>query len=268
MSVLLFEVRNQVAYITFNRPEVHNSFLPETLCRLADAWELINNRDDIRVTIVTGAGDKAFTAGADLGRLIPLYTHAREPRDEWDARLMKNRKLINFALLRGYSCYKPIIAAVNGFCIAGGMDLLTACDLRVAVDTAEFSSAEVKWAIIPSAGSIGRLPRQIPYCKAMEMLLTGNRFSANDALRWGLLNYVVPREKLMEKAEELAFAIAENGPLAVRKIKEAVERSSGRTLEEAFAIEDDAQRVIGRSEDAKEGPRAFIQKRKPAYKGC
>lgn len=268
MSVLLFEVRNQIAYITFNRPEVHNAFIPEILVRLSDAWAQINDDNDIRVVIVTGAGNKAFTAGADLGRLIPLYTHARQPEDEWDQRLMKNLKLVNFALLRGYSCSKPIIAAVNGFCIAGGMDLIGACDLRVAVDTAEFGLQEVKWEIVPSAGSIGRLPRQIPYCKAMEMLLTGNRISAQEAYRVGLVNYVMPREKLMEKAEELATTIAANGPLAVRKIKEAVERSSGRPLEEAFAIEDEVQRVIGRSEDAKEGPRAFMQKRKPVYKGC
>jgi enoyl-CoA hydratase len=268
MSVLLYEVRDQIAYITFNRPEVHNSFLPETIVRLAESWMRINEDDGVRAAIVTGAGTKAFTAGADLGRLIPLYTHARPPEDEWDQRLMKNRQLINVALLRGYSCYKPIIAAVNGFCIAGGMDLLGATDLRVAADTASFALQEVKWAIIPSAGSLARLPRQIPYCKAMEMLLTGNPIDAREALRLGLVNYVVQGEKLMEKAEQLATAIAANGPLAVRMIKQAVERSSGRPLEEAFKIEDEMQRIVGRSEDAKEGPRAFMEKRKPVYRGC
>jgi enoyl-CoA hydratase/carnithine racemase len=267
MPALLVEVRDHVAYITFNRPEVHNAFVPEILVRLAETWKSIADDDEVRAAIVTGAGNKAFTAGADLGRLIPLYTHARQPEDEWDHKLMANRNLMNIALLRGYSFYKPVIAAVNGFCIAGGMDLLTATDLRVAVDTAEFGLQEVKWAIIPAGGSIGRMPRQVPYCKAMEMLLAGERISAQEAYRIGLVNYVVPREKLMEKAEELATTIAANGPLAVRKIKEAVEKCSGRPLEEAFKIEDEMQRVIGRSEDAREGPRAFMEKRKPVYKG-
>jgi enoyl-CoA hydratase/carnithine racemase len=267
MSVLLYEVRDHIAYITFNRPHALNCFIPETLVRLSEAWEQVRQDDEVRVAIVTGAGNKAFTAGADLGRLIPLYTHARQPEDEWDHKLMANRQYMNMALLRGYSLYKPVIAAVNGFCIAGGMDFLGATDLRVAVDTAEFGLQEVKWAIIPAGGSLARLPRQIPYCKAMEIMLTGNRISAQEAWRIGLINHVVPPEKLMEKAEELARTIAANGPLAVRKIKEAVEKSSGRPLEEAFRIEDEMQRVVGRSEDAREGPRAFMEKRKPVYKG-
>jgi enoyl-CoA hydratase len=267
MPALLYEVRNHVAYITFNRPEVHNALNPEVMVRLADAWTRISSDDDVRAVIVTGAGNKAFSAGADLGRLIPLFTGARQPEDEWDKRLVSERQIASTALLRGYSLYKPIIAAVNGFCIAGGLELMEAMDLRVAVETAEFGLQEVKWAIIPAGGSLARLPRQMPYCKAMEILLTGNRIKADEAYRLGLINYVVPREKLMEKAEELATTIAANGPLAVSKIKEAVERCSGRPLDEAFKIEDDVQRVIGRSEDAREGPRAFMEKRKPVYKG-
>jgi len=267
MPALLFEKRGHVAYLTFNRPEVHNSFNPETIVLLAEAWQEINHDDEIRVAMVTGAGDVAFSAGADLGRLIPLFTGARKPEDEWDRKLLANRKLGDFALLRNYDVDKPIIAAINGFCIAGGMELIQATDIRIASESASFGLQEVKWAIIPAAGSLARLQRQIPYCKAMEILLTGNRIDAHEAWRIGLVNHVVPKERLLDKAEELASTIAANGPIALRKIKEAVRRTSGRPLEEAFAIENECAREVMRSEDAREGPRAFIEKRKPVYRG-
>jgi|SRR5579885_917390 enoyl-CoA hydratase len=267
MPALLFEKRGHVAYLTFNRPEVHNSFNPETIVLLAEAWQEINHDDEIRVAMVTGAGDVAFSAGADLGRLIPLFTGARKPEDEWDRKLLANRKLGDFALLRNYDVDKPIIAAINGFCIAGGMELIQATDIRIASENASFGLQEVKWAIIPAAGSLARLQRQIPYCKAMEILLTGNRIDAHEAWRIGLINHVVPKERLLDKAEEFASTIATNGPIALRKIKEAVRRTSGRPLEDAFAIENECAREVMRSEDAKEGPRAFIEKRKPVYRG-
>ena len=146
-------------------------------------------------------------------------------------------------------------------------ELAQASDVRIAVDSAGFGMQEVKWAIIPAGGSLVRLVRQMPYCKAMEILLTGNRIDAQEAWRIGLVNYVVPQDRLMARAEELAATIAANGPLAVRKIKEAVRRASGRTLEEAFKIENEIAREVMRSEDAKEGPRSFMEKRKPNYKG-
>ncbi len=267
MPALLFEKRGHIAYLTFNRPEVHNSFNPETLVRLAEAWEEVNRNDEIRAAIVSGAGQVAFSAGADLGRLIPLFTGARKPEDEWDQKLLANRRFGDIAILRRYDVDKPIIAAINGFCIAGGMELIQATDIRIASETASFGLQEVKWAILPAAGSLARLQRQIPYCKAMEILLTGNRIDAQEAWRLGLVNYVVPRDQVMAKAEEMAETIAANGPIAVRKIKEAVRRTSGRPLEEAFKIEDECARDVIRSEDAKEGPRAFMEKRKPVYKG-
>ena len=267
MPSLLFEKRGYVAYITFNRPEVHNSFNPETMVRLSEAGEGVNRDEQIRAVIITGAGDVAFSAGADLDRLIPLFTGARKPDDEWDRKLLANRRFGAMALLRNYDVDKPIVAAINGFCIAGGMELIQATDLRVASESASFGLQEVKWAIIPAAGSLARLQRQIPYCKAMEILLTGNRIDAQEAWRLGLVNYVVAQTKLLEKAQELAETIAANGPIAVRKIKEAVRRTSGRPLEEAFAIENECAREVIRSEDAKEGPRAFLEKRKPNYQG-
>jgi enoyl-CoA hydratase len=267
MPALLYEVRDHIAYLTINRPEVHNAMNPEVIVRLAEAWQRVAEDDHVRAAIITGAGNKAFSAGADLGRLIPLFTGARQPEDEWDYKLKDNPKLGAIALMRGWSLYKPVIAAVNGFCIAGGLELMEATDLRVATASASFGLQEVKWAIIPAGGSLVRLPRQIPYCKAMEILLTGNRIAADEAWRLGLINYVVGQEQVMAKAEELARTIADNGPLAVRKIKEAVERCSGVPFEEGFKIENEVQRFIARTEDAREGPRAFMEKRKPNYKG-
>jgi enoyl-CoA hydratase/carnithine racemase len=267
MPALLYEKRNHIGYVTFNRPEVHNSYNPEILVRLAETWQEIDRDDGVRAAIVTGAGKVAFSAGADLGRLIPLFTRARAPQDEWDHKLLENRRLGDIAILRGYSLTKPVIAAVNGFCIAGGMEMIQATDLRVASETASFGLQEVKWGIIPAAGSLARLPRQIPHCKAMEIMLTGSRIDAQEAWRIGLVNYVVAPDQVMARAEELANTIAENGPLAVRKIKEAVERCSGLPYKEAFKIENELAREVMKSEDAKEGPRAFIEKRKPNYKG-
>jgi len=267
MPALLFEVRDHIARMTLNRPQVHNSMNPELVVELSEAWERVNADDEIRTVIVTGAGDKAFCAGADLGRLIPLTTGARQPEDEWDHKLVANKRYIGMSLLREYDVFKPIIAAVNGFCIAGGMELMQATDLRVAAEHASFGLQEVKWALIPAGGSIPRLPRQMPFCNAMEILLTGNRISAAEALRLGLINYVVPAAQVMAKAEELAATIAANGPLAVRKIKEAVLRCVGRPLSEGFKIENEIAREVFSSEDAREGPRAFLEKRKPHYTG-
>ncbi len=267
MADLLFEKRNRIAYLTLNRPQIHNALNPEIIVRLAEAWKEIDQDDAVRAAIITGAGTKAFSAGADLGRLIPLFTKAREPEDEFDRKLFEDRRLLDVAILRGFTPGKPIIAAVNGFCIAGAMEMTQGTDLRVASESASFGLQEVKWGIIPAAGSLARLPRQMPYCKAMEIFLTGNRMSASEAYRLGFVNYVVPQDQLMAKAEELATTIAENAPLAVRTIKDVVERCSGRPLEEAYQIENEGWRIVTSSEDAQEGPRAFMEKRKPNWKG-
>jgi len=267
MADLLFEKRNRIAYLTLNRPEVHNALNPEIIVRLAEAWKEIDQDDAVRAAIITGAGAKAFSAGADLSRLIPLFTKAREPEDEFDQKLLNDRKLLDMAILRGFTPGKPIIAAINGFCIAGAMEMTQGTDLRVASESASFGLQEVKWGIIPAAGSLARLPRQMPYCKAMEIFLTGNRMSAQEAYRLGFINYVVPQDQLIAKAEELATTIAENAPLAVKTIKDVVERCSGRPLEEAYQIENEGWRIVTSSEDAQEGPRAFMEKRKPNWKG-
>ncbi len=264
---LTYEKRGHIAYITFNRPDVRNALNPELMLRLADAWLDYAQDDNLRVAIITGAGDRAFTAGADLGRLIPLFTRARQPEDDWDRRLLGDLSLARTALLRGYPLYKPVISAINGYCLAAGTELIQATDIRIAADHATFGLTEVKRAIIPAGGGLARLPRQIPYCKAMEILLVGENSTAQEAYRIGLVNYVVPASELMAKAEEFAGKIAANGPLAVRKIKEAVLRTSGLPLDDAYGVEDQCVVEVMRSEDAREGPRAFVEKREPQYKG-
>ena len=184
-----------------------------------------------------------------------------------DHRLLAHPELGQQATLRGFTLDKPIIAAVNGFCLAGGCELMQATDIRIASEKATFALTEVKWSLLPYAGSMVRLPRQVSYCKAMEIMLVGETFDAQEAYRIGLVNYVLPAGQVMAKAEELARKITENGPLAVRKIKATVLSALGLPLDEGFKLENAAARDILATDDAKEGPRAFIEKRKPRYTG-
>jgi enoyl-CoA hydratase len=264
---LTYEKRGHVAYLTLNRPEVRNAMNPEMIVRLAEAWVDYTGDGELRVAIITGAGDRAFCSGADLGRLIPLLTGARQPDDDWDRRLAGDLSLARTALLRGYPLYKPVISAINGHCLAGGTELMLAADIRIAAEHATFGLTEVTRGIIPAGGGIVRLPRQVPYCKAMEILLVGDSITAQEGHRAGLVNYVVPASELMATAEEFAAKIAANGPLAVRKTKEAVVRGVGLPLQDAERIEDECVVEVMSSEDAREGPRAFVEKRPPQYKG-
>lgn len=264
---LLYEKREGIAYLTFNRPQVRNALNPEAFCRLADAWQDYAADDSLRVAIITGAGDRAFTAGADLGTFIPLLSGARQPADEWDRRVLQDSQVSDLAILRGLPLYKPVIAAINGFCLGAGTELLQATDLRIAATHATFALTEVIRGFMPAGGSTVRLPRQIPFCKAMEILLVGEHMSAQEAHRIGLVNEVVPPERVLSRAEELARKIAANGPVAVRKIKETVLRSLSVSFAEGFALEHENAKMVLATEDAKEGPRAFMEKRHPRYVG-
>lgn len=267
MPAVLYEKKEQIAYVTLNRPHVHNAMDAEVVVRLAEVWRDFAADESLRVAIITGSGQRAFSAGADLRKLIPLMSGARQPEDEWDHKFLADRLLVNTALLRRFELYKPVIAAINGFCLAGGTELIQATDIRIAAEHATFGLTEVKRAIIPGAGSMVRLPRQVPFCKAMEVLLVGDSMSAAEAHRIGLVNYVAPATELMATAEAFARKIAENGPLAVQKIKETVLKALGRPTEEGYTLEDEATRFIIRTEDAREGPRAFAEKRPPRYVG-
>ena len=264
---LIVERADGIMTLTFNRPEARNSLSPESIVRLAEAWYEYRDTDELRVAILTGTGDEDFCAGGDLKLLMPLMTGARKPGDEWDERLLSNLQQFSDGILRGFELYKPVIAAVNGRALGGGTEMTNACDLRVAVDSAIFGTPEAKVGLLPGGGSITRLPRQIPYAKAVEMLMVGDPFTAQQALDMGLLNYVVPRAELLPKARALAARLAENGPLAVRKIKEGLMRGSGLPLDQAYAIENEVSAAVMQSKDAREGPRAFKEKRKPRFTG-
>ena len=235
MSDLLYEKRDHVAILTFNRPERRNALSPETMVRLADAWRDFRDDDALRVAILTGAGDQAFCAGGDLARLMPLFTGARQPEDEWDHRLMAEAgDIMSTALLRPFALYKPIVAAINGYALAGGSEILQSTDIRIASSQASFGLSEAQRGLVPGGGSMVRLPRQVPYCKAMEILLMGDRISAEEAHRIGFVNEVVAPEALMPRALEVADRLARNAPLALRAIKQAVIETSGLPLEEGL----------------------------------
>ncbi len=267
MPDLIYEKRDGIAYLTMNRPEKRNALTPEMILQFADAWTDFRDDGEARVAILTGAGERAFCAGADLGRLIPLMTGARQPDDDWDERLLADPSIVQVALLRDFEMYKPVIAAINGFALAGGTEIIQVADLRLAVPHAELGLSEVMRGLFPAGGSTVRLARQIPHCKAMEILLTGRSMAAEEAYRIGLINEIVAPDRLLPRAEELARLIAENGPLAVQSCKASVLRTSGLPLHEALQIENEYTALVFSSEDAIEGPRAFIEKRKQVFKG-
>lgn len=265
--MLIYKKRKGIAYLTLNRPEARNAIDPDLAVELAAAWEDYRNDKDMRCAIITGAGDKAFCAGADLGKLIPLFTGAKQPESEADQKIMKDPSISNRALLRNFELYKPVVAAINGHAIAGGLEFLYSTDIRISCPEAKFGLQEVKWAIFPMGGSSVRLPRQLPYARAMEILLTGELIDAHEALKLGFLNRVVDRDRVMEEAQRYADIIASNGPLAVSAIKKAVLTNSGMTIAEGLARELEIAMPVFATKDAREGPRAFKEKRKPKYVG-
>jgi enoyl-CoA hydratase len=264
MPLVDFAITGHVAVITLNRPDARNAINPEVAVRLDEAWAEVKQNDAVRVAVVTGNGS-AFCAGADLGQLIPMMSGTRKPENEWDERVAAEPGIASRALLRNFDPEKPVIAAINGHAIAGGMEMVQGTDIRIAVPGAKFGVQEVKWAIFPAGGSTVRLPVQMPYAKAMELLLTGDLISADEALALGFLNYVT--EDIMGKAMEIAEKIAANGPLAVKAIRRSVKECLGKPEHEALKIENQISGPVFRTEDAKEGPKAFMEKRKPQYQG-
>ena len=264
---VLFAIENGIAKVTLNRPAKMNALNPEMIVRLARCWDAIEVDPLVRVAILTGAGERTFCAGADLGRLTTLLTRARGAEDEWDEALLAEPKILNRAMLRRTDFTTPVIGAFRGTIVAGGMELALACDLRIVAEDSTLGLSEVKRGLIPAAGGIARITRQVSWAAAAEILLVGDRVSAAAALRMGLVNQVVPGDAVMATAEALASSMAENSPLAMRRAKQAMVASSGRTLEDAFDIEDQSIKVVLRSEDAREGSRAFMEKRKPSFVG-
>jgi E-phenylitaconyl-CoA hydratase len=258
MSIDLDIVEDGIAVITLNRPEKRNAFDAEHYRMLSEAWTRVRDDPAIRVAIITGAGDVSFSSGADLksfvGRSVPMSEHWLTQKDQ----------LLN----RGLEIWKPVIAAINGYCLAGGMTLMLATDIRVAVPSATFSLAEVKRGIIAGNGGTQRTAAQLPYAIAMELLLTGDSLDAATAERWGLVNRVVPREQLMPTALDYARRIAANAPLAVQAAKELAVRAPEMGLTTGLRMEQFVNRMLAGTEDTREGTAAFAEKRAPRFKGA
>ncbi|MBI2800465.1 MAG: enoyl-CoA hydratase/isomerase family protein [Gammaproteobacteria bacterium] len=267
MPHILTETHDGIAIVTLNRPDKRNALSPEMVVRLAEFWQAAADDDSIRVVIVTGTGTQAFCAGGDLGSLIPLMMRAREPQDEWEARFAADRKQLHAALLRHAKFFKPVIAAINGHAHAGGAEFVLATDLRVMASDATLAVTEVRRGLIASGGSLVRIARQVSWAHAMELMLLAEPIGAERALAMGLVNRVVPPEQVMATALDLARRMCLGAPVALEKTKEAMVCSSGLPFDEAFAVETRCTKENAMMDDAREGPRAFMEKRPPAFRG-
>jgi enoyl-CoA hydratase len=258
---LLVDVDGPVMTVTMNRPEARNAFSPDMLVRAADAWKLLDEDPELRVAILTGA-EGCFCSGMDLKALAGGMSDAAAAR--WSEDPDMHWK----ALLRHFRPSKPIIAAVEGYCVAGGTEILQATEIRVAGETATFAIAEVQRGLFPLGGSTVRLQRQIGFTNAADLLLTGRRISAAEAKAIGLIGHVVPEGEAMAKARELAELVAANGPLAVKAVLRSMRETAGMTEADGLAHElTIGEPIIFTTKDAKEGPRAFAEKRPPVFTG-
>ncbi len=258
-----FEKRERIAVITIDRQEAHNAFDLELSREIADAWLAFRDDAELWVAIVTGAGDKSFSAGADLRALRDFYRALTPLQRRHRAETQPGLG----GLTRNLDVWKPIIAAVNGYCFGGGLELALACDIRIASENAQFGLTEPSWGIIPGAGGTQRLPRLVPVGLALEMIFTAKKIDAAEAYRIGLVNRVVPPAELMNAAMEMANRICANAPLAVQTAKMAVWKGLEMTLEDGLRLENALGEPLRQTEDVQEGIAAFAEKRKPRYKG-
>jgi enoyl-CoA hydratase len=261
---VIVEKEGPVLVVTLNRPEKKNAVNCEVMCRLYDAWTQLDQEDALRVAILTGRGD-TFCAGMDLAEIGKLRTGVSD--NEWIERVRKEPQAIYGAWLKTYRPTKPVILAAEGFARAGGTEILQGTDIRVAGESARFGVTEVQRGLFPMAGSTVRLRRQIPYAIAAEMLLAGEDLPARRAFELGLVNHVVPDGQALAKAREIAQRIAANGPLAVKAILAVLRATETLPEEKAFELEQQQGMRVMMSADAAEGPRAFLEKRKPVFQG-
>jgi enoyl-CoA hydratase len=256
-DTLLYELADGVATITLNRPAVHNAMNEPMRRELVRCFEGLVTDDDVRVIVVTGAGERAFSAGADIREFVEAQapTRFRETRRRLDFRQAMDR------------CPQPIIAAIRGYAFGGGLELALACDIRLASSDARLGLTEVDLAIIPGGGGTQRLPRLVGRGKALEMILTAARLDAAEALRIGLVERVVPPGELLKAAQDLAATLAAKAPLALRYAKEAVVKGLELPLADGIRLENDLATLLRTTEDRIEGAKAFLEKRKPRWQG-
>ena len=265
-SHLLVDRSDGIMTLTMNRPAARNALSPQMLVRLAAAWHEFRDTDELRVAILTGAGEEDFCAGGDLKLTMPLVTGARQPEDEWDHRLMGDLQQFTDGILRGFELYKPIIAAVAGYALGGGCELAMLCDFIIAADTAKFGQPEITLGVIPGAGGTQRLTRFVGKSKAMDMVLTGRMMDAEEAERSGLVSRIVPADDLLEETLKAAEKIAEFSLPVVMMAKESVDRAYETTLSEGVRFERRVFQAMFALEDQKEGMTAFSEKRTPQFR--
>ena len=256
-QTLLFEIKDGIAFITVNRPEKLNALNDQVMAELADAADRIGNEREIRGAIITGAGPKAFIAGADIGDL------SRQGPFDGKARAMRGQAVLR----RLETCGKPVLAAVNGFALGGGCELAMACHLRIASENAKFGQPEVKLGIAPGYGGTQRLPRLVGKGIALQLILSGEMIDAQEAYRIGLVNKVVPAADLLAESEKLMRGILAMAPLAVRLCLEAVDHGLEMTLDEGLLLEANHFGLLAATQDMKEGTTAFLEKRPARFEG-
>ena len=249
---VIFEKHGPVAHVTINRPERLNACDFETYTRLTEIWDEFRDDPTLRVAIFTGTGDRAFCAGSDIKSNYVEKIGVEGARTPYSAML---------------ELTKPIIAAINGHANGGGLEQALACDIRVAAEHSQFGLGEVRLGWLPGGGGTQRLPRLIPLGRALEMLYTGKRINTQEALKLGLVDYVVPMPELMGKCEEIAAEICKSAPLAIQKIKEVALRGLDLPLAGGLRLERDAYEWLTKTHDASEGARAFAEKRPPVWQG-
>ncbi len=267
MAVVETSVADHVAVVTLNRPEARNALDPELIVALAETWRSVSEDDEVRVIVVTGAEGTTFCSGFDLGTTIPLMSGSREPENDHERTVAGDLGLLGVATMRDFDPGKPVIAAVNGHAIAGGMELMLASDLRVVASGVRLGLSEVALGLIPAMGGTARLARHLPQAVAMELLLTAKPVPSDDLADSGLINRLVPVEDVLPTALELAATLAGNAPLALRAAREVIRASAEMSEQEALALESRRSADLAKTADAREGPLAFMEKRSPVWTG-
>lgn len=267
MDVVHTDIDGHVATVTLHRPDARNALNPELIIALADTWKSLADDDQVRVIVVAAAEGSTFCAGFDLGTTIPIMTGAREPGDEFEQRLADNLGLMGEATLRDFDPGKPVIAAVAGHAIAGGMELMLAADLRVCAPGVKLGLSEVALGLIPAMGGTARLAKHLPRAVAMELLLGGAPVLSETLEPHGLFNQMVPSGDVLTVAHELADRIAKNAPLAVQSARLVSRAAEDVSETEALRLEAEHFAMLAETADAREGPLAFMERREPRFEG-